>query len=92
MSDFLQMDIFFVTATIALGVVTILLSIVLVYALRIMRKIDHVSSLVLEEGELLKEDVDLLRADIRKKGLRISRIVDFLTSPKARARARRITK
>jgi phage terminase Nu1 subunit (DNA packaging protein) len=90
MSDFAKMDIFFVIATLALVMVTVLICVLLIYAIRIARYLHKMSGLVAQEGELIKEDIDLVREDIRRKGLEFGhiarRIMEFPKKRRTRAK------
>ncbi len=65
MNDFLKMDIFFVTATVALVLVALLLCVFLYYAIRVARKMDRIGALVEEEARAITGDIDELRAAAR---------------------------
>ncbi|MDB5264686.1 MAG: hypothetical protein JWN64_257 [Parcubacteria group bacterium] len=87
MNDFLKMDIFFGVTTVAVIVVTVLLVIVLVWLIRILKRVEHVSELVEEEGEHLRDDIADVRAKVRSEGLRLKHMFSFfkvLDKPKRR--------
>ena len=90
MSDFLKMDIFFAVTTVAVIVVSFVLTLVLIRVLSILRKIDDVTALVREEGEQLREDIANVREQVQEGGLRIGHLFGFLTGMKKRkSRAKR---
>jgi hypothetical protein len=90
MSDFLKMDIFFAVTTVAVVVVSFVLTLVLIRVLSILRKIDDVTALVREEGEQLREDIANVREQVQEGGLRIGHLFGFLTGmKKRRPRAKR---
>lgn len=84
MSDFLKMDIFFAVTTVAVIVVSFVLTLVLIRVLSILRKIDDVTALVREEGEQLREDIANVREQVQEGGLRIGHLLGFLTGMKKR--------
>lgn len=70
MNDFLQMNVFFFVATIAVVLVTLLLCVALIYVLRILHRADKVTALVEEEARLVRGDVDELRTLIKTEGFK----------------------
>lgn len=84
MSDFLKMDIFFAVTTIAVIVLTFLLTLVLIRVLGVLRKIDDVTTLVREEGEQLREDIQNVRESVQAGGLRIGHLFGLLSGVKKR--------
>lgn len=67
MNEFIKMDIFFVVATAALVVLTVLASIFLVYAIRVVRTADRLGTLVENEMELIKGDINDARLAARRE-------------------------
>lgn len=84
MSDFLKMDIFFTVTTVAVVVVSFVLTLVLIRVLSILKKIDEVTALVREEGEQLREDIANVREQVQEGGIRIGQVFGFLTGMKKR--------
>ncbi|MEK7201431.1 MAG: hypothetical protein AAB737_02245 [Patescibacteria group bacterium] len=84
MDNFLKMDIFFVVATLATTVLSVLLTMVLLRVLGILKKIDEVTALVRGEGEQLREDIQNVREHVHKEGLRIGHLFGFLSGMKKR--------
>jgi len=64
-TDFLKMDIFFVVTTVAVVVITGLVSLVLVRAYRILGQVNEVSQIVQEEAREVKKDFERLRTRIK---------------------------
>jgi hypothetical protein len=90
MSDFLKMDIFFAVTTVAVIVLTFLLTLVLIRVLGVLRKIDEVATLVKEEGQQLREDIQNVRESVTEGGLRIGHLFGFLSGvTKRKPRAKR---
>jgi hypothetical protein len=70
MSEFLKMDIFFAVSTAAVVILTILLSIALIYVLRILRTVERISREASEEATRIRADIQELRSGIRIEGLK----------------------
>ncbi|MDB5244588.1 MAG: hypothetical protein JWN18_458 [Parcubacteria group bacterium] len=66
MTDFLKMDVFFVVTTIAVVVVAALMSYLLWRVSRILEHIEHISEQVALEADAIRDDLALVRADIRR--------------------------
>ena len=89
MNDFLKMDIFFAVSTLAVIVLTVLLSVVILRVLRILGKVESLTAMVSEEGEQLRADIASVREHVREEGLRVGQVLGFLTGfskPKKRTR------
>lgn len=76
MEDFFKMDVFFVVATIATVVVTTLLVIALVYAVRFLRTLDRIGHEVEEEAVALRADIEEARS--RVKSFRFAQLFPLL--------------
>ncbi|HSE34620.1 MAG TPA: hypothetical protein VLB83_00725 [Candidatus Paceibacterota bacterium] len=79
MEDVLKMDIFFVITTVAVIIVTALASVMLYYAIKILKNVEHVSERVSEESDNLAADIADLRDHARKEGLRFKHIADLFS-------------
>lgn len=77
MGDFAKMDVFFVVTTIAVIVVSILLAIALYRIVRILRNVEHVSQIVSDEGDLMRDDLAQMRAAIKREGFKLSHLARF---------------
>lgn len=77
MSDFAKMDIFFVVSTIAVIGLALMLGMALYYIVRILRNVEHVSEIVSDEGDLMREDIAQMRASIKREGFKISHLASF---------------
>jgi hypothetical protein len=89
MDDFLKMDIFFGVTTVAVVVITILLSVVLIRVLRLIKVLEQVTLIVHEESEQIRDDIREVRAKVKEEGLRVGQMLGFLGAfkkPKARSR------
>ena len=69
MDEFLKMDIFFVVATVATIILSVLAALVLMSVLRILSKVEDISEMLTEEGKELRADIALVRSELRQKGL-----------------------
>ncbi len=67
MDSIAKSDFFFVTTTIVVVVVAILVVIALVYVIRFLRDVNHVSQKVREESDELIKDVGHLRTVVKKE-------------------------
>ena len=68
MSEFLKMDSFFFVSTIGFVVLGVLLAVALVYAIKLLRSLNHIAHTVEEETDAIKEDLDDARESIRREG------------------------
>ena len=82
MNEFLKMDIFFMVTTVAVIVITILLMLLLIRVLRILKNIEDISLLVEEEGQHLREDIAQVRDSVKREGLNLMHVFDFLAGGK----------
>lgn len=79
MEDFLKMDIFFVVTTAVVFVVGLFFLVVLFYAIRILRNVDHISENISEESDSLRTDIAVLRTKLRDEGLKLKHFSDFFS-------------
>ena len=63
MNDFIKADVFFLVTTIAVVVVSVLLVIALVYAIKILRDMKFLYTKVKDEGERIIDDVRTIREE-----------------------------
>jgi hypothetical protein len=77
MSDIAKMDIFFIVTTIAVVVVTVLLSIALYRIVKILRNVERVSKLVSDEGEAVRGDIADMRGAIKAEGFKWGHLARF---------------
>jgi hypothetical protein len=92
MDSFLKMDIFFGVTTLAVVVLTIVLVVVAVRALALLKKVDDLLEMARESGEQIQEDIEEVRATIRRGGSRIGHFFGLLgAAPKKRTRTSRKT-
>lgn len=79
MSEFLKMDIFFAVATAAVVILGAFAAVALYYVIRILRNVEHLTTLVSLEGERIREDIAELRASVRREGFKWLRITRFFS-------------
>ena len=65
MEDFLKMDVFFFVATLAMVLVTILISVALAYVIRFLRIVNRISETVEEETDMIRSDIQEARARVK---------------------------
>jgi hypothetical protein len=80
MQSLIHADIFFFVSTIALVVLTIGGVIILVYIIKIIRDVSHVSGRVKEESDEILNDVKTLRGNIKSEGFKFSFVHRFFRS------------
>lgn len=78
METFVKADIFFFVTTIAVVLLTIILSIIMFYLISILRYIRHISQIAKDQAEELSDDIDDLREEIKTKGASLASIFDFM--------------
>jgi uncharacterized membrane-anchored protein YhcB (DUF1043 family) len=93
MNEFLKMDIFFAIAAIGFVVLTVMVGIVLWYAIRLVRTLSRVADTVEGEANALKNDFDEARASIKREGMNLMSLFGFArkTSKRLLAKKRRST-
>lgn len=78
MEGVLKSDIFFVIASLAVIVISVLAVAALFYVVMILRDIKEVSRKIKEESALIGEDFRELRAALRREGIKVKLFWDFL--------------
>jgi hypothetical protein len=77
MNDLLKQDIFFFVATIAVVILSILLAILVIYIIRISRKVNYIADKAKQETDLLSTELTELRRNIRSSGLKLKHFIGF---------------
>jgi hypothetical protein len=77
METLIHADIFFFVSTVGLIVISVGIAVALFYAIRILRDVSHVSTIVKEESDEIAKDVQTLRGNIKSEGLRMKHISGF---------------
>jgi len=78
MSDFAQMHIFFFVTTVVVVILAALVAVAIFYVVRILRTVDRLSSEVLEEGQLLRQDIADLRMNVKAEGFKVKHLFGFV--------------
>lgn len=79
MDTLVHADIFFFVTTIAVVVVAAVFTIALIYLVKILNDVKHISRQVKEETVLFREDLKGLREDVRRDGFKLTSMLSFLT-------------
>ncbi len=77
MNDFLKQDIFFFITTLSVIFLTILFGILVVYLIKISKKVDHIADKIKNETDLLSTDLAELRNNIRSTGFKLRHLASF---------------
>ncbi len=75
----MKADIFFFITSVVVILLAILVAVMLVYIVRILRDVKHISSRVREEGDKIIEDVDELRQDLSREGAKFTGVVSVFS-------------
>ncbi|MBI5221095.1 MAG: hypothetical protein HY978_04675 [Candidatus Liptonbacteria bacterium] len=91
MDQFIHADIFFFVSTIAVTLITLGLIAALIYIIRILKDVDHLTARARVEVDSLGDDLDALRNNLRAEGSAIRRALRavfgvFGTKPKVARR------
>jgi hypothetical protein len=78
MSQFLEMDIFFLVTTIVVIAIGVFLVLILMRIWRILGHVENISKDVSEESALLRDDIGDLREKIRVEGFKVFTLGAFL--------------
>jgi uncharacterized membrane protein YqiK len=84
MDDFLKMDVFFVVATLALVVVSVMIAVFLFYAIRVVRTADRLGTLVEKEFALIKGDIDDARLAAKREAGQLLALISTVRKIAAR--------
>jgi len=91
MDSLLKSDIFFFVTTVVVALLGILITIVLVYLVRILSDVKMLSKKVRQEGEHIVDDIEGLRENIKKNTIKLSDILSFGFFRKKSERKKKIT-
>ncbi len=78
MDEFLKMDIFFFVTTIAVVVFGGILILIALRVWHILGHVERIMEIAEEETELIKDDIDDFRAEIRRRGFSIFSVGRFI--------------
>lgn len=80
MSDIAKMDIFFLITSLAVIVVTVLMIVALVFVIRILRNVDHVSRVISNEGDAIRDDIAAFRHSVYAEGFKFVNLFSLFRS------------
>ncbi len=80
METLVKADLFFFVTTIAVIIGSILIAVIFVYVIRILRNVTHVTERVVEESDRIIEDVEVLRSNVKKKGIILGGLFKLFTN------------
>jgi uncharacterized protein YoxC len=78
MENILKQDIFFFITTIAVVILTILAVILIIYLIRISRKVDYIAGKTKNEVDLMSGELLELRRNLRETGFKINHFTKFI--------------
>ncbi|MGE5297624.1 MAG: hypothetical protein ACM3KM_00475 [Acidobacteriaceae bacterium] len=79
MSDFLKQDIFFFVTTVLTIVLGLLLAVLIVYLIRIGRRVDYIMDKAKQEVDSLSSELADFRKNVKASGLNIKHIGKLIT-------------
>lgn len=77
MTTLIHADIFFFVTTIAVAVITIALTVLIVYLVKVFRSVRKIADAVSDETVLLRHDISDLRSEIRARGAKAAGAFDW---------------
>lgn len=80
MESVAQMDIFFFVTTLIVVVIGVLMTVLLVYAIRFVRDVKIIMDIIREEASEVIDDIDDFRRDVRHKAKRLSGLLGAVTT------------
>jgi uncharacterized protein YoxC len=84
MTEFMKADIFFFITAVAVVVVAVVVVVFMVYLIGIVRNVRDISELVKVQSRYISGDISELRQNIKREGLRIRHLTDFMRKPHRR--------
>jgi len=80
MQDFLKMDIFFVVTTVIVLAIGIVVFLITLRLWRILGSIQRIAEMAEQETSLIKDDIAILRADVRREGFKLASLMRLFKS------------
>jgi hypothetical protein len=77
MDTLIHADIFFFVTTIAVIIITIALTVLIVYLVKVFRNLRKITDEVTEETILLRKDISDLRSEVRERGSQAAGAMDW---------------
>ena len=78
MDTLIHADIFFFVTTIAVVVITIALTVLVVYLVKVFRSVRKIADMVSDETVLVRKDIADLRSEVRVRGARAVGMLDWV--------------
>jgi len=78
MDTLIHADIFFFVTTIAVVVITIALTVLIVYLIKVFRSVRKIADMVSDETVLVRKDIADLRSEVRERGSRAIGAFDWI--------------
>jgi predicted Holliday junction resolvase-like endonuclease len=78
MENLMKSDIFFFITSIAVGILTILLTIVIIYIVKIIRDIKYISGKAKTQADHISEDFDKLRENLKAQSSTAKSFFNFI--------------
>lgn len=77
MDTLIHADVFFFVTTIAVVVITIALTVFIIYLVKVLNNVRKIAEAVNEETVLLRRDIADIRSEVRKRGERAAGAMDW---------------
>jgi uncharacterized protein YoxC len=77
LDPFYKQDVFFFVTTIAIVVLTILLSVLIIYIIKITKDVSYISKKAKGQADLISEDISELRENVKEQGLKLKHFTGF---------------
>lgn len=79
MDQFYKQDIFFFVTTIAVIVVGIVITVAIIYIIKILRDVKYISKKAKAETDNLAQDLQELRANVKQQGFKAKHALNFFS-------------
>ena len=89
MDEFLKMDIFFVVTTVAVFLGMALCAVAMIYIIKILKSVDHITHNVSEESDVMRSDIAILRKRVRDEGMKWKHFSEFFSGMVGRRTSRK---
>jgi uncharacterized protein YoxC len=80
MSSVVQSDVFFFITGFAVILLSLALFVALVYVILVFRKVKEILEVAKRETQLIAEDIDALRSNVKQEGLKMKSFLSFIQS------------
>ena len=89
MDTLIQADIFFFITTVITIVVGILVAVTLIYLVFLLKDLKHIAHTVRTGADILADDVNDLRKEIKREGVKVKSLVNFTKKVYKRGNAKK---